>query len=130
MGTIPYPPGFLPSSTSSTSLATTLVVYDTRWRRFSLYFCQDCSKSFIASRNCHLVPIYNFKVIKGPEWCYEGTHTIKPLKDGDLCRYPSDVIVLSEKGKVLQNNIDLLDGNETVRVLRLQSIDGCMYNQS
>ena len=74
--------------------------------------CLACKKSFeMTSSAAFGARRQDLKVTSGAKYCYQGRHTVKPLKEGDQRRSYDDVLVLTLAGPALQSKIDSLDGD-------------------
>ena len=97
------------------------------WQRN--FCCEACSKPYtIGDSDNNTMTMTEMSVctketempvVKGPKWCYEGAHTVKPLKDNDLRKIHDEVVVVHGTCSEIQDEIDALDGNHKVKVLKV-----------
>lgn len=95
------------------------------------YGCLACMRTF--TKTATLGTGYNprqndFNITSGPKYCYEGRHTVKPLKTDDQQRFYDDMVTLACSGQELQSKINALDGNEKVRFLVIKA-DGSYFDE-
>ena len=102
---------------------------DFGWQRN--FCCEACSKSYTIGDTMTMTSSTieqemsvctketEMPVVKGPKWCYEGAHTVKPLKDNDLRKIHDEVVVVHGTCSEIQDEIDALDGNHKVKVLKV-----------
>ena len=83
---------------------------------FKSFVCGACGKGFTLASPDRTAHESEMTTVRGPQWCYSGSHTIKPVSGNR--RVFTDVVVLSPG--CLQQEIDALDG-DNVRVLKIYS---------
>ena len=76
--------------------------------------CYACESGFTLSGADNMVKMSDMTISDGPQWCFQGVHTISPVKDDR--RIFKDVVKLTPGS--LQEDIDSLDGDK-VRVLKI-----------
>jgi hypothetical protein len=91
------------------------------------FYCSACRSSFTRSTSTNGSIIDSVPITRGKRWCFEGEHTIKPLRPDFQSRVWEDVVVLNSSDKDLESKIKALDGNANIRVLKIKSSDG-MYD--
>lgn len=82
-----------------------------------LYGCKACLAQFkMTGENRG-----DLKITNGQKWCYEGPHTIKDLDaKGDDRRIFADLAVITGSPTEMNERIRALDGNQDIKVLKLQ----------
>jgi hypothetical protein len=78
------------------------------------FVCGACNRGFTRASPDTSMNTNDMPVVRGPAFCYQGNHTIKPVSDDR--RVFSDVVSLVPGS--LQQDIDALDGKK-VRVLKI-----------
>lgn len=78
------------------------------------FVCRACNKGFTRSSRDLEMKTSDMPIVRGPTWCFQGNHTIKPVSDNR--RVFNDVVQLFPGS--LQEDIEALDGSQ-VRVLKI-----------
>lgn len=86
----------------------------------SNFSCEACGASYTKSSPDIHMPESQRPVTNGPEYCFFGNHTVKPLPADDDRRVRNDVVSL-RSGPDLQEKINALDGNTKVKILKISS---------
>jgi len=81
--------------------------------------CQACNANYRRTGS-GMATKSETQITRGPKWCFEGFHTILPAERLGDRRIKKDLVVITAN-KDMQEQIDALDGNEEVTVLRICS---------
>ncbi|CAJ1960630.1 unnamed protein product [Cylindrotheca closterium] len=81
--------------------------------------CQACNYSYRRTGSGD-APISETRITQGPKWCFEGSHTLLPAERLGDRRVKKDLVVITAN-EDMQEEIDALDGNEEITVLRICS---------
>ena len=88
--------------------------------------CGACRRNYERSSSDRNASKSLSPITRGCKWCFEGDHTIEPMKRTDKRRVKNGLVVI-RKDADMQAKINNLDGNEEVTILRICS-DGLFSN--